>query len=174
MTITTEQLDAIERGLEGVTKWPWNTHLVDDTTIISPDGTVVATTCDSAETEREDGYNIEYERMERDAAFIASIRNAAPELIRLARLGLEAERGWQPIETAPRDGTWIDLVANGRVIAGYWDAEFEFRWNEEKEESVPIGAWTDDAVASWGYEERCRYDSPTHWRPRPTPPAGGE
>ncbi len=32
----------------------------------------------------------------------------------------------------------------------------------------------EDAVASWGYEERCRYDSPTHWRPRPTPPAGGE
>ena len=86
-------LNEIEAGLEGVTPGPWKTHLVDDTTIVAPDRTVVATTCDSAETEREDGYNIEYERMERDAAHIARCLplNMA-EMIRLARLGMAVEQ----------------------------------------------------------------------------------
>ena len=86
MRLTDEQIAAIRDGTEGVTPGPWRTHLVDDTTIINPDRTVVATTCDSAETEREDGYNIEYERMECDAAHIArcdpgAIRAAMDELI---------------------------------------------------------------------------------------------
>ncbi len=68
----TDWLDELEAGLAGVTPGPWRAHLVDDTTIVAPDGTDVATTCDSAETEREDGYNIEYERMERDAALSKS------------------------------------------------------------------------------------------------------
>jgi len=62
------------------TPGPWSIHLVDDTTIISP-AREVATTCDSAQTEREDGYNIEYEQMEVDAAFIVAMRNALPALL---------------------------------------------------------------------------------------------
>lgn len=47
---------------------------------------------------------------------------------------------WQPIETAPRDGTWM-LVACG--------------WRREGE----------DAIGG-----TIRWDIPTHWMPLPPPP----
>ena len=102
-------LNEIEAGLEGVTPGPWETHLVDDTTIVAPDETTVATTCDSAETERDDGYNIEYERMERDAAHIARCHPLnIRELCRLARLGIKYEAHQQamvpPAELQRRRG----------------------------------------------------------------------
>lgn len=62
---------------KAATPGPWKTHLVDDTTVIGPDGVDVCTTCDSSQAEREDGYNVEYERMEADAAFIAAANPAA-------------------------------------------------------------------------------------------------
>ncbi len=58
------------------------THLVDDTTIIATDGTDVATTCDSANVERSDAYNVEYERMEADARLIALAPQLAAALIK--------------------------------------------------------------------------------------------
>jgi hypothetical protein len=56
--------------------------LVDDTTIIATDGTDVATTCDSANVERSDAYNVEYERMEADARLIALAPQLAAALIK--------------------------------------------------------------------------------------------
>lgn len=69
---------------EKATPAPWRTHVVDDTCIVS-ERCEVATTCDSANAEREDGYNVEYERMEADAAFIVALRNAFPALIKALR-----------------------------------------------------------------------------------------
>lgn len=60
-----------KKAAEGVTPGGWKTHLVDDTCIVASDGTEIATTCDSSNTERDDAYNVEYERMEADAAWIA-------------------------------------------------------------------------------------------------------
>lgn len=76
------------------TKGVWRTHLVDDTCVVSEDGTDVATTCDSSETERDDAYNVEYERMEADAAYIAAANpSAVIELLdELTRLRAQVER----------------------------------------------------------------------------------
>lgn len=65
---------------------------------------------------------------------------------------------WQPIETAPKDGTEVDVwVADGtgggyRIADAYWCASRE-RWRFNGQ--IHDIAWTDD---------------PTHWMPLPSPP----
>lgn len=82
---------------------------------------------------------------------------------------------WQPIETAPKDGArvligwWNDDGVWDQRCA-YWDAVFTSDWNEETNETVHIGEWTDGAVQSFNYEETHCY-KPTHWQPLPSPPA---
>ena len=76
------------------------------------------------------------------------------------RYQAEVERmGWQPIETAPKDGTQV-LVGrfvkecpygkNGRVRADFWDAKRR--------------GWT-----VWD-RFNAQYWPPTHWQPLPPPP----
>ncbi len=85
-------------------------------------------------------------------------------------------RAWQPIETAPKDGTRIlifDPAVGIRCV--YWNPEFDFTLRDvgapEDSEVEPEfrGAWTDDAVASFSYEEVKEY-APTHYMPLPAPP----
>ena len=66
-----------------------------------------------------------------------------------------AEGGWQPIETAPKDGSTILYSAGGWVCAGCWHIREE-QWREHN--NFPSD--------SWGTE-----DYPTHWMPLPSPPA---
>lgn len=67
---------------------------------------------------------------------------------------LEPDNGWQPIETAPKDGTQIVLI--GRYPDGKtWSDQYQSWWLN--------GIW----------ERRFhRIDvvPPTHWRPLPAPP----
>ena len=61
---------------------------------------------------------------------------------------------WQPIESAPMDGTlvllfWQRFVPNGND--GWAVGKFE------------DGRWTDD-------EGECGWRQPTHWQPLPAPP----
>lgn len=64
---------------------------------------------------------------------------------------------WQAIETAPKDDTTIDLLANGRRYA-------DCKWNDTGWVQV---IWTD---YSWGYYRlKCE---PTHWMPIPPPTEG--
>ena len=76
---------------------------------------------------------------------------------------------WQPIETAPRDGTWVllaggecDLVEEsrnkGRVVTGRWTTEFYHK---------PDGNWQFAYYDAGFYGE---YKDPTHWQPLPSPP----
>lgn len=85
----TLDIDAIEALAGKATKGPWKTHTVDDTCIMS-DQYDVATTCDSSNAECAEGYNVEYERMETDAAFIAASREVVPALIAEVRRLREA------------------------------------------------------------------------------------
>jgi hypothetical protein len=65
---------------------------------------------------------------------------------------LLAESEWQPIETAPRDGTPVDLLINNARIADQ--------------------AWGPDGWEDVNTHEQLGAN-PTHWRPVPAPPKGG-
>ena len=69
---------------------------------------------------------------------------------------------WQPIETAPKDGTWVVLfTAEGGVQCGYWGATYfgsDHSW-------IQYGHRSD-------YEEV--EGIPTHWMPLPPPPSNEE
>lgn len=67
---------------------------------------------------------------------------------------------WQPIETAPKDGTAL----LGKDVAGDWP--FVMKW--EGEPRAPNGGY-------WAYCEALLSDvageaTPTHWMPLPDPP----
>jgi hypothetical protein len=74
---------------------------------------------------------------------------------------------WQPIETAPKDGTRILLYRPSyfdwaRVIGG--------NWCDEKIAKKPRPYWTHDRECLIGVLE-ARQHQPTHWMPLPPPPA---
>lgn len=73
---------------------------------------------------------------------------------------------WQPIETAPKDGTRVDLLLpdwGGRVTDAYWEHETD-GWGD-----MPGPQWCvkDHAVDGWVEPVG---DLPTHWMPLPAPP----
>ena len=65
---------------------------------------------------------------------------------------------WQPIETAPKDGTYI-LVANER---GAWIAHWApvavsgYRFDQP---------WRSVMLNHWHMPQDVRYEPPTHWQP---------
>lgn len=63
--------------------------------------------------------------------------------------------GWQPIETAPKDGSFILLLTPYGIIQGHWNDDC---WNQN--------------VCDSTYEMACAVISadPTHWMPLPEPP----
>jgi hypothetical protein len=76
------------------------------------------------------------------------------------------ESGWRPIETAPRDGScvdvWVPEAGQGYRVA-------DARWQQ------PISRWTTHVeLGIWGWYalDGKRLTGPTHWRPLPEPPHG--
>jgi hypothetical protein len=62
---------------------------------------------------------------------------------------------WQPIETAPKDGTWVLVIdeTDGAVEIAQW--------------SVFFGRWKLNGYGLF-------FDNPTYWIPLPSPPTTGE
>lgn len=66
---------------------------------------------------------------------------------------------WQPIETAPKDGSclllWLPDSATDTIVFGHWDSDFGGCWYERhgSESAFPIDVEV------------------THWQPLPEPPA---
>ena len=60
---------------------------------------------------------------------------------------------WQPIETAPRDGTVILAAHSGAVFDAWWDG---------------VSAWVDGTTSDITDDFVEFY--PTHWMPLPEPP----
>lgn len=87
-------------------------------------------------------------------AIAAWNRRAAPPL--------EGEGGWQPIETAPRDGKRILFYSTGHgggYGVGMW----------AKHDHVPIYGWVVPVPGEW----EVRGCEPTHWMHLPAPPEDG-
>lgn len=79
---------------------------------------------------------------------------------------------WQPIETAPKDGTWIVLL----IPKSCQDSNRPKPW-------VETARWVEDHIESWDqidentkrrkfndYSHWSCYETPTHWQPLPEPP----
>jgi hypothetical protein len=97
---------------------------------------------------------------------------------------------WRTIDSAPKDGACV-LVGSWRVerfgrppvwraALAWWEPEFRAEgWDDEKQDTVWVPAWTDGTVASWGHEE-CVELHPSHWwdfgsgAPLPEPPKEGK
>jgi hypothetical protein len=80
--------------------------------------------------------------------------------------------GWQPIATAPKDGTEI-LIAGGRVHLGSDDMD---DGKGHKHKGVSLALWNERAGGYW-YQPGTETTShggnsfePTHWMPLPQPP----
>ena len=83
-------------------------------------------------------------------------KGAEADLAALSAAGWVVEQGWQPIETAPRDGTWI------------WCWHEEKRWKR-------VGMRCKASGPRWyysgtGFNAEYADDAPTHWRPLPAAP----
>lgn len=77
--------------------------------------------------------------------------------------------GWQPIETAPKDGRDI-LVMIPEDSALVPDIAY---WDSDKYASNPRPLWSMRKKWLWGVRW-CREHQPTHWQPLPEPPQEGE
>ena len=72
---------------------------------------------------------------------------------------------WQPISTAPKDGTWI-LLAGGET-----DEDDDFA-DSNVQKSRPVTAFWDESYDVWQFcywdmNWRSGYKNPTHWMPLP-------
>lgn len=80
-------------------------------------------------------------------------------------------REWQPIDTAPKDGTWF-LSYRGPSEIGRWDRILVARWDDDCEDFI----WPDDIYDIYGDEPLDVGDmfesggTLTHWMPLPEPP----
>jgi hypothetical protein len=92
------------------------------------------------------------ENKDADGKLICELVNNLDTII--AALQPSGEMGWQPIETAPKDGTNV-LVGHERAVFSGW-------WSES------AGGWVDGSTDM--YEDLIVYH-PTHWQPLPPLPS---
>lgn len=72
------------------------------------------------------------------------------------------QRQWQPIETAPKDGSHV-LVSDGfRVSLGGWVRDIDY--GADYEGQLGMAGW-------WAVDLGPNGDKPTHWQPFPPPAA---
>ncbi|HBD33151.1 MULTISPECIES: hypothetical protein [unclassified Cupriavidus] len=82
---------------------------------------------------------------------------------------------WQPIETAPKDGTEILLCRDERVTSGAWGEWEETTSEYHSTTGEYLGKSVQDCGASWwswdgGFTQEA---PPTHWMPMPAAPSAG-
>lgn len=79
---------------------------------------------------------------------------------------------WQPIETAPRDGTrilgWVN-EAEWAAICWWETAPIELRYAPQEQWQMSEASDFPDDEAWYEHWRDTRYE-PTHWMPLPAPP----
>jgi hypothetical protein len=83
----------------------------------------------------------------------------APLLDRLD--AAERVQAWQPMETAPQDGTMILLFPSSE-------------WTEDTDGDYEVTYWDADLGGWYQHQHPDDYDGPTHWMPLPAPPKDQE
>lgn len=71
---------------------------------------------------------------------------------------------WQPIDTAPKDGTWIIVSGDGRVEPACW---------EQRKDDDGHSGWCAAGSSYGGVLYDIHYElefNPTHWMPLPPAP----
>lgn len=77
---------------------------------------------------------------------------------------------WQPIETAPKDGTGI-LLSNGKDVAeGHWYFEEGGTTEHRDLDGRYIDQTDSDGYAGWLDWDGGMQPAPTHWMPLPAAP----
>jgi hypothetical protein len=81
-------------------------------------------------------------------------------------------RGWQPIETAPKDGTEVLLCAPGRLTYGAWAEPSPTPQLKYQDGFAPEEEWEEDFDPYWASWDGdfTETDPPTHWMPLPAAP----
>ena len=102
----------------------------------------------------------EYTRSDLAAALLARAEAAEARVAML-----EADRTWQPIETALKDGTWFVILTHGRYEVGRynptsWDTFEDVGNGLYRKVAVPMSNWS-------GFNN---FSAATHWMPLPAPP----
>jgi len=85
----------------------------------------------------------------------------------MLNVGGESITGWQPIETAPKDGTEVVLY-NGKVGNGAF-VEVTYGICEEDGDEKAFSFCNDWSGLDHYFTPPCA-PQPTHWMPLPTPP----
>lgn len=73
---------------------------------------------------------------------------------------------WQPIDTAPKDGTPVLLAFGGITVLGWWEGESRYPWRIVDEFEV------DDSDRA--YINAAMGHVVSHWMPLPPPPQDAE
>lgn len=78
---------------------------------------------------------------------------------------------WHPIDSAPKDGTWI-LLAGGKTSEDYYLPD-----HADESRRCSVGAWYEEPgwdgcwkIGFWDGAWRTEYEKPTHWMPLPEAP----
>lgn len=105
-----------------------------------------------------------YANRERDAAFVNGRVQSRPLYTHPSKGEGNVGGGWQPIFTAPKDGTPVDL----------WGIN-HLRWDKGRERIVnvkwgPVSNWMGQERDDWQHGRGDDFE-PTHWMPLPAPPA---
>lgn len=126
------------------------------------DSAVVAEDLRKKAYELEDKHNVASYPMLEAADHIESLYAEALKM-QAENERLKAAQQWQPIESAPKDGTRILLFFPNDVgvISG--------EWNFERFNANPKPHFTHDQEQRWGVRHM-RANQPTHWKPLPPPP----
>ena len=86
-------------------------------------------------------------------------------LSKVVRAALVTLQGWQPIETAPKDGSSIWLWNGREMIVGWWETSRPFPNSDH------FNDWCSGHETAGIYEAGfTRVYGPTHWMPLPEAP----
>jgi hypothetical protein len=78
---------------------------------------------------------------------------------------------WQPIETAPKDGTFVDLWGVKSTDARLRPADMRARRFPDCRWRRPVEGYAGDFDCDWFEAGEVNPVRPTHWMPPPKPPS---